>query len=254
MFIINSKRFSSLLPAAFRFQVDTTITGSSGLTEFLVPIPAGTAGLSITVNWGDGNSTVLTAASPAGDFTHDYGVGNEGIYNCWIVGEVKGWAFNNGGDKNKITKITDWTDFDIIASSFRGCVNLVVTAITIPIINSAFINNSFRECTSLGSPDFSGWNTSVVTNMASAFRDCGNCGVILAGWDMNQVTNLNNFANGTKFTTTNYSNLLIDVATQGALGPASPNFGTSTYNAGAVTDRATCVTNGWTITDDGLEP
>ncbi len=247
------RKLDTGLTPAFRFQIDTEKAGS-GTTVFIAPVIVGTAGLTGTMNWGDGNSTFLDNTSIAADFEHDYGVGNEGVYDCFFVGDLKGWQFNNLGDKEKITKLTDWTGFFLSLRAFYGCVNLVITATTIPTTLGNTLQFAFRNNMSIGSPDFSAWNVSGIVVMSSVFRDCGDCGVNISGWSFSQVTNMSNFANGSKFTTINYSNLLSDTATQGVLNVTTAHFGTSLYNAGAVTDRATVITNGWTIIDGGLEP
>ncbi len=238
--------------AAFRFQIDTEKAGS-GTTVFIAPVVVGTAGLSGTMNWGDGNSTFLDNTSIAADFEHDYGVGNEGIYDCFFVGDMKGWRFNNLGDKEKITKLTDWTGFFIEDAAFQGCTNLVITATTIPIVVGVTLAVAFRNNTSMGSPDFSGFDTSAINFMTSTFRDNGPCGVNIAGWSMSQVSNMNNFADSTTFTTANYDAFLIATDAQGAMSFSGTfNAGGSKYTSGGAAETArTSLISKWGAIVDG---
>ena len=58
-----------------------------------------------TVDWGDGNTSQVTSFNDA-DKSHTYASG--GVYTVNITGKIKGFSFNNGGDKDKFIRIENW--------------------------------------------------------------------------------------------------------------------------------------------------
>ena len=85
-----------------------------------------------------------------------------------IAGEISGWSFNRGGDKNKILNISNWGPLELqlnVSNNFRECANLsLTTKDRITIRNNAYIFYSFGN---LGSEaDLSHWDVSQTTNFA----------------------------------------------------------------------------------------
>ena len=81
------------------------------------------------VNWGDGTST--TNAN-----SHVYAIA--GDYEIKIRGEITDFAFNNGGDKEKILIISKLNKLRFNEGSFYGALNLDITATDSPIIENGF--------------------------------------------------------------------------------------------------------------------
>ena len=161
---------------------DTTQAGSASDT-IVLPMTAGVA----TVDWGDG--TIDTTN------THTYAAG--GTYTVTIIGSVTGFLFNNGGDKKKITDISNWGGFDIDAKfMFWGCSNLDITATDYPIISTTDISRLFLDCVSLTTPDFSSWDVSSVTNMNSMFRNATSFNQDIGSWDVSSVTDMSSMFSG----------------------------------------------------------
>jgi hypothetical protein len=156
---------------------DTTQAGSASNTVVLPLLSGGT--YSGTIDWGDGNSDVLSYANR----THVYA--SSGIYNVTISGTIGGFQFNNVGDKAKITDISNWGTLDITTNStFWGCSNLDVTATDAPIISSITLTRCFRQCSSLTTPDFSNWDVSGVQFFTSTFQQCSNFNGNISTWDV----------------------------------------------------------------------
>ena len=171
-------------PPEFTFSVDTTNAGSLN-TQFQLPlISNGT--ISIDVDWGDGNTDTITTYNQA-ETLHTYDT--SGVYEIKIVNEVRGWQFNNGGDKAKITNISDWGSFNFTEhSSFFNCTILTCTATDVPTISTTDMHSSFSFCT-LFNGSVSGWDVSAVTNFYSAFSsNTSFTGTGLDTWNVSSVT------------------------------------------------------------------
>jgi surface protein len=243
---------------------DTTKVGSASDT-IVLPMTAGP-----TVDWGDG--TVNTSD------THTYASG--GVYTVTIEGAVTTFRFANGGDKKKITDISNWGGFDFSNNLvFFGCSNLGITATDYPIISTTSLAQTFRLCTSLTNPnlsawdvssvndmgrmfydassfnqDISSWDVSSVTNMGFMFRSASSFNQDISSLDINQVTNFLDFMVGVTLSTANYDALLIAWDAQGAMSYlGTVNFGSSQYTSGGTAEAArTSLISKWGgITDGG---
>ena len=112
-----------------------------------------------TVDWGDGNSDVITAWDQL-ETTHTYAAA--GDYTVTISGTAEAWFFNNAGDKDKIISVTQlgelgWTNFE---NAFFGCTNLAT--FTPGITDTSSVTNMksmFFGASSLTSLDLSSFNT-----------------------------------------------------------------------------------------------
>jgi surface protein len=168
---------------------DTTKAGSASNTIVLPLLVGGV--YSGTIDWGDGNSNDLSYANR----THVYASG--GVKVITISGQIDGWQFNNTGDKAKITDVSNWGTLNITTNSaFFGCSNLDVSATDAPILTSSSLENMFRGCTSLTSPDFSSWNLSAVSNVRAMFNNCVLFNSDISMWDMSSITFLGGYGGG----------------------------------------------------------
>ena len=161
---------------------DTTKAGSASDTVVLPLLSGGT--YSGTIDWGDGNSDDLSYANR----THIYASG--GVKVITISGTIGGFQFNNGGDKLKITDISNWGTLDITTSSaFYNCANIDVSATDAPIISTNTLSQCFRGCTSLTTPDFSNWDVSGVSVFNAMFQQCSNFNGNVSTWGVSSGTN-----------------------------------------------------------------
>ena len=175
------------LPFRFTINTNNTSAGSSTSTQFKLPlVSSGT--LNAVVNWGDGTSSTITTWNQA-EVTHTYATA--GSYDVRITGVLKGWRFNNGGDKLKILNIINWSGLTIdVSAGFYGCTNLTCSALDAPSITSTSLAQYFESCPSLVD-GLSKWNVSSVTNMFNMFAS--NYSAIsytgdLSNWDTSNVT------------------------------------------------------------------
>ena len=135
---------NSLVNTSFDFIVNTNniSTGSSTNTQFRLPLVSNGT-INFVVDWGDGTSDTITTFNQA-QITHTYP--STGIYNIVITGTIRGWRFNNGGDRLKILNIRNWGTFNMTNdAAFLGCLNLNATAKDAPIISTTSLVNCFRN-------------------------------------------------------------------------------------------------------------
>jgi surface protein len=148
----------------FTFTVDTTNAGSANDT-FVLPLVSDGA-ISIDVDWGDATTDTIIVWNQA-EVTHVYAA--SGIYTVKLGGTIRGFRFNNGGDKEKILDISEWGAMNITQSStFQGCANLTASATDAPTIGTTDLSYTFWNA-----PNFNGvcdgWDVSAVTNMGGVF-------------------------------------------------------------------------------------
>ena len=170
-----------------------------------ITLPLLSAGVyNFTVDWGDSTQDTITSWNQA-EVTHTYPAA--GTYTVTIIGILKGWSFNPGGDRGKIIDISQWgvldfySQFTGVADYFIDCVNLDISATDAPILeNTTSLGTAFFGCSSLTTPDFSQWDTSKVTNMNFMFTNCTNFNGDISTWDVSGVNSfLRAFLNCSSF-------------------------------------------------------
>jgi surface protein len=182
-------------PKRFQSIWDTTQAGSANDT---VVLPLQSAGsYNFYIDWGDGkeNRDNITVYNQA-EVTHQYDT--TGIYTIKVVGEIIGWKFNNGGDDDKITEISNWGPLIINDNAaFNGCSLLTLSTTDRPTITTSNVTNMFRNCTSLVNADFSNWDVSNLTNFTSMFQSCTNfISGNFSSWNTTGATTFSNMFNG----------------------------------------------------------
>ena len=277
--------------ASFVFNVKTDNTGTSNNDQFTLPLVSSFNIITASVDWGDGN-TNLISSSAQGEKTHTYSsAGTYTVKMTQTTGTVgiRGFKFNNGGDKLKILNVENWGNINFDQPNvFNGCANLTCTAPDFPFIignvsstlfqscaavtsidvtrwdvsNMTNIGFLFNGCTNLSELDPTGWDVSNVTNFNAIFKNCENLDISLGNWDISSATNLKNtWADqpGSKvvgISTANYDDTLIKwAAAAGTPNSLTTDFGdakyTGTLGTLASSSRATLIQKGWTITDGG---
>jgi surface protein len=251
---------------------DTTKGGSASDTIVFSLIPAGN--YSGTIDWGDGNTSVLSYANR----THIYSA--PGIYTITLTGTIEGFFAQSGDGRFKLIGISNWGTFTFLGSnSFYRSENLICTATDTPNVSTSNLSGTFRDCTlfngTLNDLDLVGvtimtrffadadnfnqpldnWDTSTVLDMDLLLYNCDSFDQDISSWQISQVTNLTNFmAISTGLSTANYDALLIAWDAQGAMAySGTVNFGGSKYTSGGAADAArTSLISKWGgITDGG---
>ena len=182
---------------AFTFTMNTENAGSATKTFVLPLVDDGS--INFTVDWGDDDTDTITAYDQA-EITHIYGA--TGTYTVKLEGTIRGFKFNNGGDKLKILNISNWGDMNFTDGYiFYGCNNLTSDATDSPTISTNTFRYMFLNCYDfVGSPSMNNWDVSSVTNMQSTFANCSVFNQDLNSWDVSNVTKLEStFSNATQF-------------------------------------------------------
>jgi len=260
-------------PIPFTFSIDTTNNGSAS-NQFQLPLVSNGV-ISMDVDWGDGTTNTITSYNQA-ETLHTYA--SSGTYTVEILNEVRGWKFQNIGDKEKTLDISKWGEFNFTEQkTFYGCSNLTCSATDFPTLSTSSMAYAFLNC-SLFNGAVSGWNLNNVTTMNGTFLNCTsfdkdistldvssitdmqnmlNNTLVdqdLSGWDINQVTNFFYFMQNSHLSTVNYDALLIGWEAQAPSLNETPSFGTSQYTLGGAAEasRTSLInTYGWSITDGG---
>ena len=155
-----------------------------------ITIPTTGAAYSYTINWGDPNDTSddVTIATSDANPSHNYS--EPGDYTVTISGTFPRIYFNWGGNKDNLISVPNlgsvgWTSFQI---AFAGCSNLVEFSggDTSDVTN---MENMFQSSGSV-TPDTSGWNTSNVTTMHGLFAGATSANPDTSGWDTSSVTGM----------------------------------------------------------------
>jgi hypothetical protein len=266
-------------PFIFTINTANTSTGSTSSTQFKLPLIIGGT-YDFIVDWGDGNSDIITVWNDAAT-THTYST--SGNYTILISGTITGLRFNNTGDRLKILNIQNFGPLRFTGSStqFWGCSNMDITAtdtfdisgITGTGTQNFFLNCSslvwnssvnsanvsgvnryidfFRDCSLFNQP-LDNWVSSGVDNISGMLRSCTSYAQNLGNWDVSEITAALNFMNGVNLPVANYDNLLIGWSTQTLKSGVTLTMGTSKYSSAASSARAAIVAQGWTINDGGM--
>ena len=168
---------------------DTTLPGTSATDTIELIVNAGSD--DYTIFWGDGTST--TGAS--GNVSHTYAT--SGSYTVAIVGDFAGFAFDNGGDVDKLTSIEQWGNvaFEDWSNGFNGADSLTYNASDAPDLTGVTsLAEMFKDTTFNG--DISGWDTSSITDMDAMFEGATSFNQDIGGWDTSSVTSMSHMFGG----------------------------------------------------------
>ena len=166
----------------------------SGNDTVTLPLVSGSDGdYNFDIDWGDGGATETITAHDQDEITHSYT--GEGTHTKTIsIGgtnnTIKGWKFNNTGDKLLITGITNWGTLNISTNSaFYGCTNLNVTATNAPTISTTSLYSCFKSCSTLTGIG-GDWDVSNVTDMSDMFQSATAFNGNIADWDTGEVASM----------------------------------------------------------------
>jgi hypothetical protein len=227
-----------------------TSTWDTGATDTItLPLPS-SGGYDFTVFY-NGNAIKTVTNYTDNIVTFPDGAG-EKVIN--IEGIIRGWNFNNSGDKLKILNISNWGTFNIgnTNSQFFGCDNLTISA-TDELDNTGVFNllSAFHNCDSLSSIPL--FDISQATNLKRMFRD--------SGLTSSPLFNLESMTDGTDM----FLNVTLDTPSIDGLISTLVNntnnnvtlhLGDGYYSAASVALIATLTSapRNWTIISGGLEP
>jgi len=160
-----------------------------------------------TADWGDGTTSIITSWDSV-NRTHEYATA--GNYTITIDGTIIGFRFSNGGDKLKITDISQWGNLNLgsLNSYFYGCSNLKISATDVlNMTGTTSMLDAFRFCFSLTTvPSMNSWNMSQVTYMSGMFDQDIAFNQDISSWDTSKVTTMEGMFSSASVFNQNLSN------------------------------------------------
>ena len=182
----------TLAPAGSFVTVWRTTTADESITIPTSPNEA--TRYDYSIDWGDGN----TSSNQSGNPTHIYRTAGDHIVT--ITGTFPRIYFNNVGDKDKIREVRQWGSqaWTSMASAFKGCTNLQITAADVPNLSQVTdMREMFSRATALNQP-LNKWNVSSVTNMSGMFEGARAFNQPLNRWNVSKVTNMSGMFEGAR--------------------------------------------------------
>ncbi|MEP1488440.1 MAG: BspA family leucine-rich repeat surface protein [Algibacter sp.] len=162
------------------------------------------------------NTGNASSSDTAGPFTESATITfpESGTYEVSITGDFPTIRFDNGGDKDKITAVTQWGDMEwqSMYRAFYGCTNLDVTATDAPDLNAVTdTSGMFWDASSFTGEDtdFNSWDVSEITNMEDMFYGASAFNQDLGSWNLVNVTNMDQLFTNSGMDCVNYSATLI---------------------------------------------
>ena len=166
-----------------------------------------------TLKWGDGQESTINTVNSIPTHTYTNNTGSDVNYELELnQGSdsvyCTGFRFDDNLDATSraaVRNLTQWGDTSWVsmASAFKTCTNLDITATDGPVITSnTSLTHSFGSCTSLVNSNGSigNWDVSQLTALYVTFDGCTNFNVDISKWDTSSVGNMNNtFLNCTSF-------------------------------------------------------
>lgn len=175
-------------PMTMTWNTNNTSAGSSTSNQAQLPLVSG-ATYNFTVEWGDGNKSIITSWDDT-DNPHTYAA--PGTYKIRLSGRFDRLYFNNTGDRLKILDVTAWGNnkWTTMASMFAGCANLAITANDVPNLVEVEDMSQLFMGAYIFNKDIGNWNTSNVTDMNGMFSNARAFNHNIASWDTSKVTNM----------------------------------------------------------------
>lgn len=188
----------NFIDARFISMWKTDNVGVTNSDQIKLPLVSG-ANYNFVVDWGDGSQSIITAWNSP-EVIHTYPA--PGVYTVTLVGVFSQLYFNGSEDRLKILEISQWGSnfWTSMASAFRGCENLNLSATDAPNLSAvADMSYMFADAASLN--QYIGhWNTSTVTSMSGMFSGASLFNQDIGGWDTGNVTTMSSmFTNASSF-------------------------------------------------------
>lgn len=175
-------------------------TGSSATNQIALPFPTGGI-YNCTVDWGDGNTDLITSYNQA-EVYHTYTTA--GIKTISITGAIQGFSFGSVSqlrDNKKILSVQSWGQLKLgsQAGYFNQCSNLNLSGVS-DVLDLTGVTSGvdfFLNNTSLTSINRSNeWDVSGITLMIRMFQNCLNFSSNISNWNVSNVTHFVGFMSG----------------------------------------------------------
>ncbi len=186
------------------FEVDTSITGETSNTQYLVQT---SSFYDYDYNVDCNDDGTFEAMAQTGDYTCDYSaLGGEGIYTIRIqdnVGDGSGFvafkslAFGSSTDQKKIISLKQWgtMHWQSMSNAFRYASNMQDVTYDLPDFSNVVSMSFMYGRASSVNPDTKLWDTSNVTSMTSMFLYASSAEPNTSLWDTSMLESANSMFN-----------------------------------------------------------
>ena len=195
-----SRKYIRIVPdKLFISEWDSRKTNTGSTPDGMIKLPLLENGeYDFKVLWGE-NSTVdhITSWNQS-ETMHTYRFGDE--YTIYVWGKIKGFSFNNMGDRNKLLGITQWGGLELgnDGGYFYGAENLQdITATDVHLGETTNLNKMFAK-TNIFNGSINHWDVSKVTSMREMFSNALQFNTNLSEWDVRNVKDMNNMFSGAR--------------------------------------------------------
>ena len=158
-------------------------------------------------------------------------------------------AFNQNIGSWNVTKVKYFQSMFENASSFNQNIGSWVLNNTSSIDVAEMFQNAI-----VFNQDIGGWNTFRITNFRNMFNGAIAFNQDISAWDVSKITYAAGMFDGVTLSTANYDALLIGWDAQALQPNVTFSGGNSLYCAGETARNNMIASDGWTITDGGLDP
>ena len=168
---------------------DTSKTSSGSSNNNQIKLPLESSGeYNFTIFWGDGSIHNITSWNDV-KTTHNYT--RNGVYEINILGKIKGFRFNNKGDRQKLINISRWGGLNLGNNGkyFRGATNLVSVPGEVNLSGTTNLESMFHGATKFNS-DINNWSVSKVTTTKRMFYKAYAFNKPLDKWDVLNISNM----------------------------------------------------------------
>jgi surface protein len=167
---------------------NTANVGSGSSSSNQIRLPLESDGVyNFVVQWGDGTSSTVTSSSQA---LRTYSI--QGEYTITITGTLRGWRFDDTGDKLKLLDVMQWGTMQLGNNGgyFWGAANMIITATDSPDLSGTTSMVSMFARASKLTGNIGHWDVGRVTNMNHMFHSAALFNAAIGSWDVSQVTNM----------------------------------------------------------------
>ena len=168
----------------------TDTTGAVAPNQIALPLAAD-GNYNFEVDWGDGQKNIISSWNDSNK-VHNYST--PGTYTVTMTGKYDRINFLQTATPEKILDLSQWgiNSWATMESSFRGCINLQITAIDAPDLrNVSNMNNMFYGASRFNM-NIGAWDTSKVTDMSEMFYMASVFNQDIGAWDTSKVTSMSN--------------------------------------------------------------
>jgi surface protein len=186
-----------ILPDCMRPFITTWLTEGTNPT---ITIPLGNSySYDLIVDWGDGTTSAFPLATyPTIDHTYSGTFASGTTHQIKIQGRFPRLYCNGNAVCQKLISVDQWGDLSPrdMTNAFYGALNLTINATDTPnLINVLSMQSMFNRVANL-TGNFSGWDTSTITNMYATFYAATNFSQDLSSWDVSRTTTMQQMFDG----------------------------------------------------------